>query len=42
MDIYGFSKINIKKNCCRINNFTKEKIKFIHAFDLNLILITFY
>ena len=42
MDIYGFSKINIEKNCCRINKFTKEKIKFIDAFDLNLILITFY
>ena len=33
MDIYG-------KICCRINNFTKQKIKFTHIFDLTLILRT--
>ena len=33
MDIYG-------ENCCQINNFKKQNLKFMHIFDLTLILRT--
>ena len=42
IDIYALSKRKIKKKFRRIKKFTKLKTKFIHVFDLNLILRRFY